>query len=73
MTYLDISPVIVHHLISLLQLLKLGGDLESDYDGSCVRLKIREVYPEDEGEYSCIIISEQGKAVTSATLIVESE
>lgn len=53
------------------KLLKLGGDLESDWDGSCVRLKIHEVYPEDEGEYSCIILSDLGKAVTSATLIVE--
>ncbi|XP_050702039.1 myosin light chain kinase, smooth muscle-like isoform X1 [Eriocheir sinensis] len=53
------------------KLLKLGGDLESEWDGSRVRLRIREVYPEDEGEYSCIILGDQGKAVTSATLVVE--
>lgn len=55
------------------QVLKLGGDLESEWDGSRVRLKIREVYPEDEGEYSCIIFNDMGKAVTSATLVVESK
>ncbi|XP_064106001.1 myosin light chain kinase, smooth muscle-like isoform X3 [Macrobrachium nipponense] len=53
------------------KVLKLGGDIESEWDGSRVRLKIREVYPEDEGEYSCIIFNDMGKAVTSATLIVE--
>lgn len=54
-------------------MLKLGGDVESEFDGSCVRLKIREVFPEDEGEYSCIIFNDMGKAVTSATIVVESE
>ncbi|KAG7174101.1 Myosin light chain kinase, smooth muscle-like 4, partial [Homarus americanus] len=53
------------------KVLKLGGDVESEWDGSRVRLKIREVYPEDEGEYSCIIFNDMGKAVTSATLVVE--
>ncbi|KAK4304915.1 hypothetical protein Pmani_023160 [Petrolisthes manimaculis] len=53
------------------KVLKLGGDLESEWDGSRVRLKIQEVYPEDEGEYSCIIFNDMGKAVTSATLVVE--
>lgn len=53
------------------KVLKLDGDLESEWDGSCVRLKIRQVYPEDEGEYSCIIFNDMGKAVTSATIVVE--
>lgn len=55
-------------------MLKLeGGEVESEWDGSRVRLKIHEVYPEDEGEYSCIIFNDMGKAVTSATLVVESK
>ncbi|KAK8746869.1 hypothetical protein OTU49_016869, partial [Cherax quadricarinatus] len=53
------------------KVLKLGGDVESEWDGSRVRLKIHEVYPEDEGEYSCIIFNDMGKAVTSATIVVE--
>jgi len=53
------------------KVLKLSNDIESEWDGNKVRLRIKEVYPEDEGEYSCIVFNDQGKAVTSATVIVE--
>ena len=55
------------------QLIKESSDVSSDWDGSKARLKIRAVYPEDEGEYSCIVYNDMGKAVTSAAIVVESE
>ncbi|XP_047736468.1 uncharacterized protein LOC108682041 isoform X2 [Hyalella azteca] len=51
--------------------LKDTGDVSWDWDGARARLKIRAVYPEDEGEYCCIVYNDMGKAVTSATLVVE--
>lgn len=53
--------------------MKESSDVKSEWDGSVVRLKINEVYPEDEGEYSCIVFNDLGKAVTSATIVVESK
>ena len=54
-------------------MIKECGDVTSEWDGSRARLRISPVYPEDEGEYSCIVYNEMGKAVTSAALVVESE
>ena len=51
----------------------MSGDVSSEWDGSKARLRIRAVYPEDEGEYSCIVYNDMGKAVTSAALVVESK
>lgn len=61
------------HTSLLLQLLHLGGDFTVDFDGEIAKLRIEKVYPEDEGEYSCVAYNELGKAVTSACLIVDSK
>ncbi|KAG8223460.1 hypothetical protein J437_LFUL001954 [Ladona fulva] len=49
------------------------GVYRSDWDPSTgrARLSIVEVYPEDEGEYSCIAFNDLGKAYTSACLLVD--
>nr|XP_023019109.1 myosin light chain kinase, smooth muscle-like [Leptinotarsa decemlineata] len=53
------------------KLIHLGGDFNADFDGETARLSISQVYPEDEGEYTCVAYNELGKAVTSACLIVD--
>ncbi|KAJ8975128.1 hypothetical protein NQ317_019398 [Molorchus minor] len=53
------------------KLIHLGGDFNADFDGETARLSINQVYPEDEGEYTCVAYNELGKAVTSACLIVD--
>lgn len=57
----------------LLQLIHLGGDFNADLEDTTARLSIKQVYPEDEGEYSCVAFNELGKATTSACLIVDGE
>lgn len=61
------------HTISLFQLIHLGGDFTTDFDGEIAKLRIEKVYPEDEGEYSCVAYNDLGKSITSACLIVDSE
>lgn len=56
-----------------LQIVRLSGDFSADFDGETAKLSIAQVYPEDEGEYSCIAFNQLGKAVTSACLIVDCE
>ncbi|XP_058807501.1 titin homolog [Phymastichus coffea] len=51
--------------------LLLDGDFSSDFDGEIASLTIRHVYPEDEGEYTCVATNELGKAFTSACLVVD--
>lgn len=51
----------------------MGGDFSADFDGEIAKLRIEKVYPEDEGEYTCVAYNELGKAVTSACLIVDSK
>ncbi|KAL1131134.1 hypothetical protein AAG570_012371 [Ranatra chinensis] len=53
------------------QLVKMDGDFKSDQDGETASLSIGRVYPEDEGEYTCIAYNRLGKATTSACLIVD--
>ncbi|KAH1008358.1 hypothetical protein HUJ05_008917 [Dendroctonus ponderosae] len=53
------------------KIVRLSGDFSADFDGERAKLSIAEVYPEDEGEYSCIAFNQLGKAVTSACLIVD--
>ncbi|XP_044588361.1 titin homolog isoform X4 [Cotesia glomerata] len=53
------------------KLLPLGGDFATDFDGETARLSIQHVYPEDEGEYTCVAYNELGKAYTSACVIVD--
>lgn len=53
------------------QLVPLGGDFQADFDGETARLSIHQVYPEDEGEYTCVVYNDLGKASTSACLVVD--
>ncbi|XP_057334928.1 titin-like isoform X2 [Microplitis mediator] len=53
------------------KILPLGGDFTADFDGETSRLSIHHVYPEDEGEYTCVAYNELGKAFTSACVIVD--
>ncbi|KAK9886794.1 hypothetical protein WA026_018446 [Henosepilachna vigintioctopunctata] len=52
------------------KLVHLGGDFHADLEGTIARLSIKQVYPEDEGEYTCVAFNDLGKASTSACLIV---
>lgn len=49
----------------------MGNDFTSEFDGEVARLSIQHVYPEDEGEYTCVAYNELGKAFTSACLVVD--
>ncbi|XP_065350379.1 titin homolog isoform X14 [Cloeon dipterum] len=51
--------------------LVIEGDLVAEQDSTFARLTILQVYPEDEGEYTCVVRSELGKVTTSACLIVD--
>lgn len=59
--------------ISSKQLIHIGGDFASELDGQTAKLAIRQVYPEDEGEYTCVAYNELGKVYTSACLIVDGK
>lgn len=47
------------------------GDFAAEFDGETARLSIKHVYPEDEGEYTCVAYNDLGKAYTSACLVVD--
>ncbi|XP_023315509.1 uncharacterized protein LOC106652366 isoform X1 [Trichogramma pretiosum] len=49
----------------------LDKDFSTHFDGESAKLIIKYVYPEDEGEYTCIFSNELGNAMTSACLIVD--
>lgn len=55
------------------QVIPLDNDFAAKFDGETAKLIIRHVYPEDEGEYTCIATNELGKAYTSACLVVDGE
>ena len=59
----------------ILQALKSSKDLTSDWNAEegVVRLSIRRVYPEDEGEYSCVIHNDSVRYSTSACLVVDGK
>ena len=57
----------------LLQTIPSNGDFSVDFDGEIARLSIQHVFPEDEGEYTCIASNQLGKAFTSACLIVDGK
>lgn len=44
----------------------------SQFDDSC-QLEISRVYPEDEGEYTCVATNNAGTASCSATLTLDGE
>lgn len=56
-----------------MQLIRLGDDFNADFDGSVAKLSVRQIYPEDEGEYTCIVYNDLGKARTSACIIVDGK
>ena len=51
----------------------MGGDFSAEFDGDTARLHIHQVYPEDEGEYTCVAYNELGRAFTSACLVVDGK
>ncbi|XP_015434395.1 PREDICTED: myosin light chain kinase, smooth muscle-like [Dufourea novaeangliae] len=53
------------------KILPMDGDFSVDFDGETARLSIQHVYPEDEGEYTCVVYNDLGKAFTSACLVVD--
>ncbi|XP_043669858.1 titin-like isoform X2 [Vespula pensylvanica] len=53
------------------KVITMGNDFTSEFDGEVARLSIQHVYPEDEGEYTCVAYNELGKAFTSACLVVD--
>lgn len=55
------------------QLIPLGEDFESNVRGSVASFVIKQVYPEDEGQYSCIVTNNLGTATSTACLIVNGE
>lgn len=53
------------------KLVRLGEDFNAEFDGETATLSIKQVYPEDEGEYTCVAYNDLGKVFTSACLIVD--
>ncbi|XP_055839411.1 myosin light chain kinase, smooth muscle-like isoform X1 [Episyrphus balteatus] len=48
-----------------------GKDVDMVYDGTKAILSVRRVYPEDEGEYTCVAKNNVGRAFSSACIIVD--
>jgi hypothetical protein len=57
--------------MKLFQLVRLGDGFSADFDGETATLSVDQVYPEDEGEYTCVAYNDLGKVFTSACLIVD--
>ncbi|KAM0731548.1 Myosin light chain kinase, smooth muscle [Formica fusca] len=53
------------------KIIAMTGDFAAEFDGETARLSIQHVYPEDEGEYTCVAYNDLGKAYTSACLVVD--
>ncbi|KAG5320919.1 UNC89 protein, partial [Acromyrmex heyeri] len=53
------------------KIIAMAGDFATEFDGETARLNIQHVYPEDEGEYTCVAYNDLGKAYTSACLVVD--
>ncbi|CAB3388044.1 Hypothetical predicted protein [Cloeon dipterum] len=51
--------------------LVIEGNLVAEQDSAFARMTILQVYPEDEGEYTCVVRSKLGKVTTSACLIID--
>lgn len=43
----------------------------TSHDGARATLSIKRIYPEDEGEYTCIATNSIGKTFSSACIIVD--
>lgn len=46
-------------------------DIVTTYDGSRATLSIERIYPEDEGEYTCVASNNIGRAYSTACIIVD--
>lgn len=55
------------------ELLENDGDFSTTHDGERAILSIKRVYPEDEGEYTCIASNSIGKTISSACIIVDGK
>ncbi|XP_047115600.1 myosin light chain kinase, smooth muscle-like [Schistocerca piceifrons] len=53
------------------RLIPLGGDFVAEVEGETARLSIAHVFPEDEGQYTCVASNALGSARTSACLLVD--
>lgn len=53
------------------RVLPSGKDFEMTYDGIKAVLSIPRVYPEDEGEYTCVAKNNIGRTLSSACIIVD--
>ncbi|KAL6255445.1 hypothetical protein P5V15_013781 [Pogonomyrmex californicus] len=53
------------------KIITMMGDFAAEFNGETARLTIQHVYPEDEGEYTCVAYNDLGKAYTSACLVVD--
>ena len=63
--------ILIMIIYTFAQTLALDGDFAAEFDGETAKLIIHHVYPEDEGEYTCVATNELGKAFTSACLVVD--
>lgn len=52
-------------------MVRLGEDFVADFDGETAKLCVTQVYPEDEGEYTCVAYNNLGNVFTSACLVVD--
>lgn len=48
-------------------------EYSTSYSGSRAMLAIKRIYPEDEGEYTCVASNTCGKTFSSACIIVDGE
>lgn len=53
------------------RVLPSGKDFDMTYDGIKATLSIPRVYPEDEGEYTCVAKNNIGRTLSSACIIVD--
>lgn len=53
------------------RIIQPSEDFHIFQEGSICRLKITEVFPEDDGEYVCVAYNEAGKVSTGAKLTVK--
>lgn len=55
------------------RILSHSSDFTTEFDGRKAKLSIRRVYPEDEGEYTCVVSNNIGRSYSSACIIVDGE
>lgn len=50
-----------------------SNEFRQSYDGSVAKLRIAEVFPDDQDIYRCVILTDNGMAETSAHLTVKGQ